>query len=164
MNTDQTTSSEQTHETNINPPKRGFEETYFPSQALSPIATHVGSAIIRPIDKGKLKSIALETVEKQSTQQIAMLRRQADLIMMQVREIEERIRIAAEIYRADMTFEPVIGNIYHLYEREQTAKRLLSMIAPQEWTSRTNPMPRFVATVRLNADRTWDVLLLGEAI
>jgi hypothetical protein len=127
--------------------------------SLAPVPLHVASAVIRPMDKGKTKAIALETIEKQTNQQIAMLKRQADLLMKQVREIEERVRIAAEIYKADMGFEPVINHTYHLYDSEKGRK--LSMVAPDEWGRSVRRMT-FVASVRLNADRTWDVVQVNE--
>ena len=127
--------------------------------ALAPVPLHVASAAIRPVDKCKLKSVALETVEKQANQQINMLKKQAELIMQQVREIEERVKIAAEIYAADISFEPVIGHTYHLYDRD--SKRLLSLVGPNEW-GRSKTAGQFVATVRLLADRTWEVLAVEK--
>ncbi len=135
------------------------EETTFTywsgRDALAPVPLHVASAAIKPVDKGKIKSVALETVEKQANQQINMLKKQAELIMQQVREIEERVRIAAEIYAADISFEPVIGHTYHLYERN--GKRSLSLVGPKEW-GRSKTAGQFIATVKLMADRTWEVL------
>jgi hypothetical protein len=146
--------------TETNEPEGTTSFSYWTGRdALAPVPLHVGSAIIRPVDKGKLKSVALETVEKQANQQIAMLRKQAEVIMAQVKEIENRVKISAEIYQSDISFEPVIGHVYHLYENE--GKRKLSMIGPEEW-GRSQPIGTFVATVRLNADRSWDVLKTFE--
>lgn len=104
---------------------------YTGKPSLSPVPLHVASAIIRPYNKQQIKTVALETVEKQANQQIAMLKRQADLIMLQVKEIEERVKVSAEIYMADINFVPVIGNTYHLYEKNEN--RILSLVGPQEW-------------------------------
>jgi hypothetical protein len=135
------------------------KQYYTGNQAFAPIPLHVGSAIIRPIDKGKLKVTALETVEKQANQQISMLKKQAELIMQQVREIEIRVRIAEEIYTADISFEPVIGNDYHLYEKK-SSDRVLSMLSPADWGKKI-PFEKFVASVKLLGDRTWEVLEVG---
>jgi len=123
--------------------------------ALAPMATHVASPIIRPIDKGKLKSVALETVAHQADLQISMLRKQAELLMEQAKEIENRVKVAEEIYAADMNFEPVIGQRYHLYERVN-GSRLLSMLSPEDWGKKIKFT--FIASVKLLGDRTWDVL------
>lgn len=127
---------------------------------FAPVPTHVASALIRPIDKGKLKAVALETVEKQAHEQIAMLKKQADLILEQVKRIEERVKISAEIYQADLGFEPVIGHQYHLYENE-IGNRKLSMIGPNEWNTKSSRLWQFLATVKLNADRSWDVVKMA---
>ncbi len=123
--------------------------------ALAPLATHVASPIIRPIDKGKLKSVALETVAHQADLQISMLRKQAELLMEQAREIENRVKVAEEIYAADMNFEPVFNQTYHLYERDN-GSRLLSMLSPEDWGKSLKFT--FIATVRLLGDRSWDVI------
>ncbi len=123
--------------------------------ALAPLATHVASPIIRPVDKGKIRSIALETVAQQADQQISMLRKQAELLMQQAKEIENRVKVSEEIYAADMNFEPVIGQLYHLYERDN-GTRLLSMLSPEDWGKSLKFT--FIATVRLLGDRSWDVL------
>lgn len=136
------------------------KQYYTGNQAFAPIPLHVGSAIIRPIDKGKLKTTALETVEKQANQQISMLKKQAELIMQQVKDIEIRVRIAEEIYSADISFEPVIGNNYHLYEKEN-GNRVLSMLSPEDWGKRM-PFHQFIASVKLLGDRTWEVLRASE--
>lgn len=136
------------------------EEYYTGRDALAPVPMHVASAIIRPVDKNKLKAVALETIEKQANERIMMLKRQAGLIMEQVREIEERIKISQAIYEADIPFEPIINGIYHLYEKENN-KRFLSMIGPNEW-GKTSAEKQFVASVQLNADKTWNVISLNQ--
>jgi hypothetical protein len=123
--------------------------------ALAPIPTHVASPVIKPVDKGKLKSVALETVAEQANLQIAMLRKQAALLMEQAREIENRVLVAQEVYAADINFEPVIGQQYHLYARADES-RFLSMISPEDWGKKARFT--FIATVKLLGDRSWDVI------
>ena len=55
-----------------------------------------------------------------------------------------------------MRFEPIINHIYHLYQSE-TGKYLLSLIGPSQWGKSKNTY-LFVATLRLLADHTWDIL------
>lgn len=138
------------------------DHSYYNGPAsLAPVPMSVASALIRPMDKGKLRTNALETVEKQANQQIDMLKKQAELIMKQVGEIETRVRIASEIYQSDIGFEPIIGSIYHLYQKEDDS-RFLSMVGPDEWGRSPKKKFNFVASVRLLADRTWDVLKMEE--
>ena len=102
-----------------------------------------------------MKANAHESMQNQAEQQISMLQKQATLLMNQAKEIQDRLKVSHTIYQADMNFEPVVGTMYHLYQREDESW-LLSMIAPYEWGKKT-PFT-FLNTVRLLADKTWDVL------
>lgn len=131
-------------------------EYYTGEASFAPIALHVGSPVIRPIDKGKMKSRSLETAREQAEQQMTLLRKQADLLMQQARKIEERLKLAEEVYGSDMGFEPVVGQTYHLYIRKN-GQRALSMIGPDEWGERS-PFEAFAASVRLLGDKTWEAV------
>lgn len=131
-------------------------EYYTGEASFAPIALHVGSPVIRPIDKGKMKSRSLETAREQAEQQMTLLRKQADLLMQQARKIEERLKLAEEVYGSDMGFEPVVGQTYHLYIRKN-GQRALSMIGPSEWGGRS-PFEAFAASVRLLGDKTWEAV------
>ena len=98
-------------------------------------------------------------MQKQANQQIAMLKKQADVIMDQVREIEARLEVSYGIYEAEMKFTPKIGELYHLYEKD--GNKILSFISPQEWGERM-PYDSFLASVNLLADRTWEVMVRNE--
>jgi hypothetical protein len=52
------------------------------------------------------------------------------------------------IFDAKFTFEPVIGEVYHLYKRDN-GETFLSLIAPEECNF--NALGSFY----LNADQTW---------
>ncbi len=133
------------------------EQAYYTGTAnLAPIPMSVSSPPIKPIDKGLVKAQAHETMHHQARQQIDMLRKQAELIMQQVREIEARVAVSERIYKSDIRFIPVIGQIYYLYEKENE-EVILSMIAPNEW-GRSKPFKAYIAKVKLLADKTWDVL------
>jgi hypothetical protein len=60
------------------------------------------------------------------------------------------------IYEADINFEPIIGQTYHLYEVR--SRKLLSMIAPDQWHH------KHLATVRLNIDRQWKLEVISEEL
>ena len=122
----------------------------------APYALSVTSPKIEPIDKRMLKANAHEAMQHQANQQIQMLKKQAELLMKQARDIEERLEISHAIYKADINFEPVINGIYHLYQKED-GTQVLSMVAPYEW-GKNMPFAQYLHTVRLLGDRTWDVL------
>jgi len=60
------------------------------------------------------------------------------------------------VYEADIQFEPIVGQTYHLYEMR--GRRMLSMISPDQWSH------KHLATVRLNVDRQWKIVETGEQV
>ena len=136
------------------------DKPYYTGEAkFSPIPLSVSSPMIKAENKGKIKASAVETMQKQANQQIGMLKKQADVIMAQVREIEARLQVSYGIYEAEMKFTPNIGELYHLYEKD--GGKILSFISPEEWGKRM-PYDSFLATVLLLADRTWEVKVRNE--
>ena len=82
------------------------------------------------------------------------------LLANQAKKLNDRKGISEIIYMAEIRFEPLINHIYHLYENMDSSF-LLSMIAPNQW-GRSKKSFNFIATVRLLADHTWDVLEKNE--
>ena len=122
---------------------------------LSPIPLSVGSPIIKAIDKGKIRANAVEAMHHYANQEMGLLKKQADLTMEQVREIENRLKVSENIYTSDMRFQPVIGQVYHLYEKDDHFK--LSIIGPTEW-GRSKTVGNYVASVKLLGDHSWDII------
>ena len=53
------------------------------------------------------------------------------------------------VYEAEINFEPIVGEVYHLYSMR--GKNHLSMIDPEQWSQ------KHLASFRLNLDRQWDL-------
>ena len=122
---------------------------------LLPYAHTVGGVVIRPIDRGRVKGLALTAMYEQADQQMDQIRQQIELLAQQAKAIQERVRISEEIYEATYNFKPIIGKIYHLYKKK-SGKRVLSMIGPGEW-GKSQPYT-FIASIQLSADHTWKIL------
>lgn len=122
---------------------------------LLPYAHHVGSAIIRPLDKGKVKGIALKAMYQQTENQLLQIKQQVETLIKQAQSIHDRIEVSEKIYTADCGFKPIPGQVYYLYEKADN-DRLLSLIAPSEW-GKSLPYI-YIATVELLADSTWNIL------
>lgn len=121
-----------------------------------PYAHTVGSAIIFPDDKDRIKSNAMSAMVEQTNVQMKQIYDQMELLVQQANGLKERVEISEEIYAAEMGFKPLTGHTYHLYEKEDGIK-VLSMIGPSEW-ARGCKYERYVATARLMGDHTWDVI------
>ena len=116
----------------------------------------VGGAMIKPEDQGKLKGRAVSAMEFQTDMQLNQIYEQMQLLANQVKVLNDRKTISQFIYTAEIRFEPLINHIYHLYSRENSSF-LLSLVGPNDW-GRTKQNLSFIATVKLLADHTWDIL------
>jgi hypothetical protein len=125
---------------------------------LLPYAHSVGGAIIKPIDQGRTKGLAMQAMYEQTDTQLTQIKKQVELLISQAQEIHDRIEISESIYQAECRFKPNIGQIYHLYTKSDGSK-VLSMIGPDEW-GRNRPF-EFDASVRLMADHTWTIVVKG---
>lgn len=126
---------------------------------LLPYAHHVGSAIIRPVDKGKAKGLAMAAMFEQTDTALHRIKEQVEILIRQAQEIHDRIDLSEKIYEADCGIEPIVGRRYYLYEKKD-GSTLLSMIAPTEWGS---SMPyTYLAEAELLSDHTWKVVEKGE--
>ena len=122
-----------------------------------PYAHTVGGAIIKPMDKGRTKGLAVKAMHKQTDIQLNQIRKQMQLLVDQAQKIQKRVEVSEIIYGADMGFKPLIGQTYHLYQRaNETA--VLSVVGPEEWGPRGCPFNNFLSTVSLLADHTWEIL------
>ena len=121
-------------------------------------AHHVGSALIKPEDKGKIKGRALSAMEHQTDQQLSQIYEQMQLLAEQAKKINRRKEISEKIYLAEFRFEPIINHTYYLYDTREGGQ-ILSVIAPTEW-GRSIRKDDFTwhATVKLLADHTWEII------
>ena len=117
---------------------------------------HAGSALVKPEDQGKIMGRAMSAMEHQTDMQLNQIYEQMQLLAEQAKKLNDRKAISEFIYMAEMRFEPLINHIYHLYTKENGAY-LLSLIGPNQWGRSKNTF-NYVATVRLWADHTWDII------
>ena len=93
--------------------------------------------------------------------QLDQIREQIELLAVQAKAIQKRVEISEKIYQSQMNFKPLIGHVYHLYGRDNK-EEFLSMVAPNEW-GRTSNL-NFIASVKLLADHTWEILEQNDDI
>lgn len=111
--------------------------------AYLPYPVSTLSPRIVPTDLSSFKSRGISEVERDLQQKLVELR---ETYLAAI----DHFNWNKLVYESEISFEPVVGETYHLYESR--SRRLLSMIAPHEW-----PM-RHLATVRLNVDRQWQIV------
>lgn len=124
-----------------------FDETEGYNAALLPYATNVGAPAIR-----------LENISAWKEQGTLMVNK---VLKARFKELEDQyIRLVEEhrwnelVYAAEFNFEPVIGQIYHLYDRGGLpGKPFLSMIQPHEWSPRKKM--EHIGSFYLDPNRKW---------
>ena len=106
-----------------------------------PYATNVGAPVIRVDDVVSWKSRGIDNVNKELGNKFNELKIQYEKLMQEYEWNEL-------VYSAKFSFEPVIGEIYHLY-RDATGVNFLSLIGPDEWNK------EHIGTFKLNSDKKW---------
>jgi hypothetical protein len=103
--------------------------------------TNVGAPVIHIDNLVSWKSRGISNVNKQFESKFNELKLQYESLMKEF-ELNELV------YNANFSFEPVIGEIYHLY-RGEDGINFLSLISPVEWNK------EHLGTFQLNSDKKW---------
>jgi hypothetical protein len=120
-------------------------ETQKYDAALKPYATSVGAPVITTTDTIAWKNRSINKLNHKVQTRYQEIKAQYEQLM-------QEFEYNNLIYSAKFTFEPIIGDTYHLYKREND-ETFLSIIAPDQCNF--NPLGSF----RLNADQIWEKLV-----
>ena len=126
---------------------------------LLPYAHTIGGAIIKPIDKGRAKGTAMTAMYEQTANQLHQIKDQVEHLLAQAQNIHDRIDVSEKVYLADCAFQPVMGQTYNLYEKND-GSWILSMVTPEEWGP--NPPYFYLASARLLHDHTWEIIEINN--
>jgi hypothetical protein len=128
-------------------------DIYHKQMSVLPYASSIGGVAIRPTKEGVIRHQALQAMEEQTNMQLDQIREQIELLARQAQEIVKRKELSLMIYDAKLSFRPVIGHVYHLYQKQDDTY-ILSMVSPKEWGG-TGPFKAFISSAKLLADHTW---------
>ena len=106
-----------------------------------PYSTSIGAPVIKMDDVVSWKSRGISNVNKEFENRFNELKFQYDKLI-------EEFEWNELIYNAKFTFEPVIGETYHLY-RDSNLVYFLSLISPLEWNK------EHIGTFKLNSEKKW---------
>lgn len=129
-------------------------EIYHKQLSVMPYSTSVSGAVIRPTEAGMIRHKALTAMEEQTNMQLNQIRKQIELLAIQAQEIQMRKELSMLIYNAKLSFVPVIGHTYYLYQKTDDTS-VLSLISSKEYGGGAGPYKKFIAPVKLLADHTW---------
>lgn len=117
--------------------------------SLLPYATSVGAPAIRVDDVVSWKSRGIHNVNKEFENKFNELK-------LQYQKLMEEFEWNDIVYNAKFSFEPVVGETYHLYSGDD-GLHFLSLIAPEEWNK------EHIGTFKLNSEKKWIVLSKKES-
>jgi hypothetical protein len=129
-------------------------EYYHKQLSVLPYSASVSGAVIKANEEGVIRHKALTAMEEQTNMQLEQIRKQIELLALQAQEIQMRKELSMIIYNAKLNFQPVIGHVYYLFEK-QDGSHVVTMISPREWGGGAGPYKKFLAQVKLLADHTW---------
>ena len=121
-----------------------FSEEKGYNASLLPYATNVGAPVIKMDDVVTWKSRGISNVNKEFENKFNELK-------IQYLELMKEYEWNELVYNAKFSFEPVIGEIYHLYIGDDGI-HFLSLISPLEWNK------EHIGTFKLNSNKKWVVL------
>lgn len=117
------------------------EETGKYNANILPYASNVSAPSIQVEDLSAWKKISVNKVNKQLKTKFEKLKSEYEAMM-------EQFEYNHLVYNSNYSFEPVIGEVYHLYQREN-GETFLSLIAPNECNF------HHLGSFRLNFDKMW---------
>ncbi|SRX55781.1 DUF2452 domain-containing protein [Aequorivita sp. CIP111184] len=117
-------------------------ETQRYDAALKPYATSVGAPVITTTDTTTWKNRSINKINHKINAKYLELKAEYEKM---ISEFEYNTLI----FNSEFSFEPVIGEIYHLYQREK-GTRFLSLIAPEQCNFKHS------GSFYLNVDQTWE--------
>jgi hypothetical protein len=106
-----------------------------------PYATSVSAPIIKVDDVAAWKGRGVRNVNKEFENKFYELKLQYESLM-------EEFQWNEIVYNSKFSFEPIIGEIYHLYSNGEGGY-FLSLIPPYEWNK------EHIGTFKLNSDKKW---------
>lgn len=112
--------------------------------ALKPYATDLGAPVITTNDTAAWKNVNIHKVNKQIKARYDELKAEYDAL---IKEFEYNNLV----YSAKFNFEPIVGEVYHLYKNKEESP-FLSIISPAECNF------EHLGSFRLNADKMWESL------
>lgn len=132
------------------------------SPGTSEYAVEKGGVAFAPTQEGAIKSRAFKVMDEQIGMQMDNILEQIRVLARQAEDLKDRRQISEMIYRAKMNFEPLVGDIYYLYDTPKG--KVLSILSPEEFGEKkmAEKAFSFCAKAKLLADCTWEILEKSE--
>ena len=117
-------------------------ETQKYDASLKPYATSVGAPIIIPTDTVAWKNRSINKINHKVSAKYLELKAEYENMM-------QEFEYNKLIFNSKFSFEPIIGEVYHLYQRENN-ESFLSLISPEQCNFKS------IGSFYLNAGQVWE--------
>ena len=120
------------------------EETQQYDAALKPYGTSASSPVIKPLNTATWRNDGVQRVNKQFKSKFEEVRKEYE-------ELIQKFQYNDLVYNSKFSFEPNIGEVYHLYNNRKE-ESFLSIISPDQCSF------YHLGSFRLNTDKIWEKL------
>lgn len=109
-----------------------------------PYPHHVGSALIKPENTSGFVSRGINKVNREMVDRVQKLKEEYEKIL-------EELKWNEIVYKSEINFEPLVGDVYYLY-KGKNGNNFLSIIEPEDWDK------ELVGIFKLNNELKWEKL------
>jgi hypothetical protein len=108
---------------------------------ILPYGSNISAPVIELVNTDAFKNKGVSKVKK-------IFDSELEEIAKKYYDLVEEVELNNMIYNSNYSFEPIIGEVYHLYENKNN-EMFLSLISPLEWNE------KHITSVRLNSEYKW---------
>ena len=120
------------------------KETQQYDAAIKPYGTGASSPVIKPLNTATWRNDGVDRVNKQFKSKFDELKKEYEAMM-------EQFEYNDLVYNAKFNFEPIIGEVYYLYN-DKNEESFLSIIQPDQCNF------KYLGSFRLNSQKMWEKL------
>ena len=118
-----------------------FNEKEGYNSKVLPYGSNISAPAIKIDDISTWKAVGVQKLNKQFFAKYGELKDEYNKLL-------EEYKYNELVYKASFNFEPLIGNVYYLYEKKK-GDMFLSLIEPHQWNK------KHIGTFKLNSERKW---------
>lgn len=118
------------------------EDTQSYNANILPYGTNIGAPNIQPTGVSTWVNTSVSSFNHSFQNKIELIKEDYQALI-------DEYEINDMLYKASMSFEPIIGKEYHLYFSEKKGQNFLSLIPPTSWKM------EYIGSYILNNDKTW---------
>lgn len=119
------------------------EETQTYNANVLPYGTSIGAPSITSTEVSSWKSSSINTFNHSFNNKIEALKENYEKLI-------DEYQTNEMMYGVKLNFEPIIGNVYHLYKNDNEDEKFLSLIPPGSWNK------EFLGSYKLNHEKVWE--------